>query len=238
MTPAEAISLDRVSKRYAGTAALAEVDLRLPAGTFLLLLGPNGAGKSTLLRLLAGLARPTGGRVLVCGEDPHASADARRAIGLLSHQTLLYDDLTPLENLRFFARLYGLADGEARIAAALAAAGLGPRERQRVRTFSRGMKQRLALARANLHGPTVLLLDEPFTGLDAAGIEGLCAQLQDWRRQGRTGVLVTHQLEPAVALADDLLVLHRGRVCGHQPWRGDSVAELSRVYAALVEGAR
>lgn len=237
MAPTEAIALDRVGKRYPGTAALAEVSLRVPAGAFLLLLGPNGAGKSTLLRLLAGLARPTEGQVRIGGEDPHASVGARRAIGLLSHQTLLYDDLTPRENLRFFAHLYGLADAEARVTAALAAAGLAPREHLRVRTFSRGMKQRLALARATLHDPTVLLLDEPFTGLDTTGVDTLCAHLQALRRNGRTGVLVTHQLEPAVALADDLLVLNRGRVCGHQPWCGDSVAELSRVYAALIEAS-
>jgi ABC-type multidrug transport system ATPase subunit len=99
------------------------------------------------------------------------------------------------------------------------------------------MKQRLALARATLHDPTVLLLDEPFTGLDTSGVDALCVHLQALRRSGCTGVLVTHQLEPAVALADDLLVLNRGRVNGHQPWRGDSVAELNRLYATLVEAA-
>jgi heme ABC exporter ATP-binding subunit CcmA len=230
MTPDEILCLEQVEKDFGDFAALAQVNLRVSPGAFVLLLGANGAGKSTLLRLLAGLSKPTRGQVLVAGAEPHRSPQARAAVGLLSHSTLLYDDLSARENLSFTARLYGLSTPEERIDRALAAAGLGERQHHRVRTFSRGMKQRLALARATLHDPSVLLFDEPYTGLDQRAATALSQQLSRLKEQGCTSVLVTHNLGEAVHLADRLVILRRGRVGHDAPWPGGTLEELGKLY--------
>ena len=162
----DAIVLAGVTKRFGTYTALHPTDLIIPCGQAVLIVGANGAGKSTLLRLVAGLCRPSAGSVKINGRDPQRTPEARAEIGLLSHQTLLYDELTARENLRFFAQLYGLDNPDERLAATLATVGLSERLDQRVGSFSRGMKQRLAIARAILHDPSILLLDEPFTGLD------------------------------------------------------------------------
>lgn len=226
----EILHLEQVEKDFGDFTALAQVSLRVNPGAFVLLLGANGAGKSTLLRLLAGLSRPTRGRVMVAGAEPHRSAPARATIGLLSHSTLLYDDLSARENLSFFARLYGLSTPEERVAQALDAVGLEERQHHRVRTFSRGMKQRLALARATLHNPAVLLFDEPYTGLDQRAAAALSRQLGLLKEQGRTSVLVTHNLEEAIHLADHLVILRRGRVGYDAPWSGGSIEDLEKTY--------
>ena len=166
------IVLAGAGKRFGAHDALQPTDLVVERGEAALLVGANGAGKSTLLRLVAGLCRPSQGTVLIGGRDLQRSPETRAAIGLLSHQILLYEELTARENLLFFARLYGLNDGADRADEALAEAGLAPRQDHRVGGFSRGMKQRLALARATLHRPPALLLDEPFSGLDAAAVQG------------------------------------------------------------------
>lgn len=230
MTPDEIVCLEQVEKDFGDFTALAQVSLRVNSGAFVLLLGANGAGKSTLLRLLAGLSKPTRGRVLVAGAEPHRTPEARAAVGLLSHSTLLYDDLSARENLGFFARLYGLNAPEERIDSALTAAGLGERQHHRVRTFSRGMKQRLAVARATLHHPSVLLFDEPYTGLDQRAAAALSQQLSQLKGQGCTSVLVTHNLEEAVYLADRLVILRRGRVGYDAPWPGGTLEELGELY--------
>jgi heme exporter protein A len=156
-------------RSFGRVRVLRDVDLTLAPGEALAVAGPNGAGKSTLLRLLAGLMRPTAGEVRVLGRPiTGGTADARRALGLLSHHSLLYDDLTLAENLTFAARLYGLPRPAEAARAALDAAGLGARAGDSPRRLSRGLLQRAAIARAMLHGPRVLLLDEPFTALDAA----------------------------------------------------------------------
>ncbi|MCC7264110.1 MAG: heme ABC exporter ATP-binding protein CcmA [Candidatus Latescibacteria bacterium] len=230
MHPDDLLCLEQVEKDFGDFTALAQVTLRVNRGAFVLLLGANGAGKSTLLRLLAGLSKPTRGRVLVAGAEPHHAAASRAAVGLLSHSTLLYDDLSALENLSFFARLYGLPDPDTRVAQALEAVGLAERHHHRVRTFSRGMKQRLALARATLHNPSVLLFDEPYTGLDQRAAAALSHQLRQLKEQGRTSVLVTHNLEEAVHLADRLVILRRGRVGYDAPWAGGSIEDLGKLY--------
>ena len=231
----DAIVVERVGKQFGTFAALTQIDLRLPAGSFLLLAGPNGAGKSTLLRLLAGLGRPTQGRVLVAGADPHSDPSARAAIGLVSHQTLLYDELTAWENLLFFARLYGLPKPQARVDLALAAAGLTSRGASRVGALSRGMKQRLALARATLHQPSVLLLDEPFSGLDQAAAFSLGQHLKRLCKEGRTGVLVTHRLDEAAPLVDHVALLRNGHLCHQQARSTGSPEELAVLYARHLE---
>ena len=206
------IVLAGAGKRFGAHAALQPTDLVVQRGEAALLAGANGAGKSTLLRLVAGLCRPSQGTVLIGGCDLQRAPETRATIGLLSHQILLYDELTARENLLFFARLYSLNDGGARADEALAAAGLAPRQDHRVGGFSRGMKQRLALARATLHRPSVLLLDEPFTGLDAAAGTALRERLCRFRADGGTCLLVTHRFDEAEGLIDRLLVLERGRL--------------------------
>ncbi len=213
----DAIVLAGVVKRFGTHIALHPTDLVIPRGQAVLLVGANGAGKSTLLRLVAGLCRPSAGSVKINGRDPQRTPEARAEIGLLSHQTLLYDQLTARENLRFFAQLYGLDNPDQRLAAALATVDLNERLNQRVSSFSRGMKQRLAIARAILHDPSILLLDEPFTGLDAKASAALHHLVRRLRQGGRTCILVTHRLDEAEGLVDRLLVIKRGQ------WRLDQV---------------
>jgi heme exporter protein A len=208
-----AILVERVTKRFGHLVALNGVDLRVDEGGSVALLGPNGAGKTTLLRLISTLGRPSSGAVRIRGIDTQSDPEAVRAqIGLISHQTLLYEDLTAEENLRFYGRLYGLSGLPERVQEALDRVGLTGREGDRVRGFSRGMKQRLAIARATLHEPTILLLDEPFTGLDAAAQAMLSGMIRDLRAAGRTVLLVTHDIGQGHALCDEYAILSRGRV--------------------------
>ena len=209
----DAIVLEGAAKRFGIHTALHPTDLVIPSGQAVLLVGANGAGKSTLLRLVAGLCRPSEGKVRINGRDPQRTPEARAEIGLLSHQTLLYDQLTVRENLRFLAQLYGLDNPDKRIATALETVGLNERLDQRVGLFSRGMKQRLAIARAILHGPSILLLDEPFTGLDTDACAALHLLLRRFRQEGCTYILVTHRLDEADGLVDRLLVIERGQWC-------------------------
>ncbi|MEK9659102.1 MAG: heme ABC exporter ATP-binding protein CcmA [Chloroflexota bacterium] len=211
--PAEALSLEGVRKRYGATAALTGVDLRLGWGTVLGLFGHNGAGKSTLLRVLATLVRPDAGTALVAGLDPTRQASAvRAAIGYVGHAPLLYDDLTPTENLAFAASLFRLFDTPARIAGLLEEVGASAYAHRRVRTLSNGMAKRVALARALLHRPALLLLDEPETGLDADGLRLLDRLIAAVAAGGGAVVLSTHDLERGLRVADEALVLRRGAV--------------------------
>lgn len=217
------LRLEGVHKRYHDTVALDGVDLVAGPGSHLLLAGANGAGKTTLLRLLAGLTGPSSGSVTLDGEDPRRSLARRRRLGLLSHQTLLYDDLTASENLGFFADLYGVS--ETVVPKALDRVGLAPQASARVGGFSRGMKQRLALARATLHDPEVLLLDEPFTGLDRRSARALAADLTARAASGPTAsVLVTHKVEEAAGVANRVVILRRGKVAHDDAWSGDGEA--------------
>jgi heme exporter protein A len=197
-----------LEKHFGPLVALRPLDLAIPRGTTLALLGPNGAGKSTLLRLLAGLARPSGGRLAVGGASV-GRTERRRRVGLLGHATFLYPALTARENLLLAARLWGLPDGAARAARWLAELDLEAVADRRVGSFSRGTAQRLAIARALLHDPPVVLLDEPFTGLDPRAAARLADGLGRLRG-ARTSVLVTHELGRAAELADAALVLVAG----------------------------
>jgi heme exporter protein A len=200
---------------------LHDIDLTLSPGEALAVAGPNGAGKSTLLRILAGLMRPTAGEVHVLGRPLTGNpAEARRAIGLLSHQSLLYDDLTVMENLTFVARLYGLDRPADAARAALEAAGLGGRADESPRRLSRGLLQRAAIARALLHAPRILLLDEPFTALDAASADRLRETLEARRAEGLGLVIVTHHLAEVWELATRVAVLVEGRWVCDQPKAG------------------
>ncbi len=223
-----------VTRAFGAQRALRGVDLRLGAGDAVAVAGPNGAGKTTLLRILAGLMRPTSGEVRLADGRTPRDPTARRRVGLLSHQSLLYDDLTARENLRFTGRLYGLPDVGARVGRALEEAGLSARGDDPVRQLSRGMLQRVAIARALLHDPDVLLLDEPFTGLDVPSAARLRGLLAGQRAAGRGLVIVTHHLAEAWGFATHVAVMARGQWARIGP-RPDSLEAFLAGYQELVD---
>jgi heme ABC exporter ATP-binding subunit CcmA len=236
--PAAVVRASGLARRYGATRALGGVDLTLGAGESLLVVGPNGAGKTTLLRVLAGLLKPAAGSLEVLGRRVRADdPESRRPIGFVSHRSLLYDDLTLLENLAFAARLYALDRPLERARAALAGMGLGSRADDSPRRLSRGMLQRAAIARAFLAEPQLLLLDEPFTGLDAAAADLLRADLAARRSAGAALVIVTHQPAEAWELATDVAALVGGRWALREARPTVSADFLAR-YAALAEPAR
>lgn len=209
------IEVDSLSKIYGSLPVLQGLSFSVARGEFVALLGANGSGKSTLLRLLSGLSKPTAGAIRIGGwEMPREAMAVRGQIGLLAHQPLLYENLTAKENLDFYGKLYGIErdERERRIKELLRAAGLRMRTNSLARTFSRGMKQRLSIARANLHQPDVLLLDEPYSGLDQAAVERLDEMLAAAIAEGRTILMSTHQLERIPPAAARALVLSRGRI--------------------------
>lgn len=207
------IQISGLMKQYGFNPVLRGVNLHVPAGAFVTLVGPNGAGKSTLMRIVATLLKPTAGEVKIGGWlMPQFSDRVRRHIGLVSHQTLLYGDLTAAENLLFFAKLYQLDHSRDRVAQALKRVGLAARERDAVRTFSRGMMQRLTIARATLHEPDVLLLDEPYTGLDQDASALLDSLLKGESENGRTILMITHDLVHGLNLCDRVAILSRGKI--------------------------
>jgi heme exporter protein A len=223
-----------LSRAFGAQRVLRDISLELAAGETLAVVGPNGAGKTTLLRLLAGLMRPSSGEVLVLGRRlAPADPEARRPIGIVSHQSLLYDDLTIEENLLLAARLYGLVDPRGAARRALESVGLAARAGETPRRLSRGMVQRAAIARAFLHDPAVLLLDEPFTGLDAPAAEQLRGLLRERAAVGRAMIVVTHHLAETWELASRVAVLAGGRWALEGPREADLAAFLPRYHEAI-----
>ena len=217
--------------------ALSGVDLRLAEGDFLTLFGPNGAGKTTLIRILATLMRPSAGRVLIGGLDvAECTAQVRRLIGVVSHQTFLYRDLTAEENLLLYARLYDVPEPRERVREALDRVALGPRACDPVRTLSRGMQQRVSIARAVLHDPAILLLDEPYNGLDQHAAASLTGILQEMALRGRTVLMTTHDLEQGLALSKRVGILSGGRLAHEGPTAGLTAAAFRSLYMDVVEG--
>lgn len=207
------IEVHRLVKRFGLKTVLRGLDFQVAQGEFVALLGPNGAGKTTFLRILASLSRPSLGEVRIAGYRlPEQAAAVRRRLGVVSHLPLLYGDLTAEENLRFYGRMYGIPGLEKRVAEVLELVGLSPRRRELVRTFSRGMQQRLAIGRAVLHDPEVVLFDEPHTGLDQEACAMLDAVLKEVAARGRTVVMTSHDLARAADLASRFDVLTRGQI--------------------------
>jgi heme exporter protein A len=226
------ISVRGLSKRYGYRLALNNVDLTVESGELVALLGPNGAGKSTLLRLLATLARPTAGLIQLAGHTlPQDSIAARSLVGYVGHEPLLYTDLSAEQNLEFFARLYALPNPQPRIRQLLSKLGLTARGREPLRTFSRGMQQRVSIARALLHRPSILLLDEPHSALDQASARILDELLRAEARGGAAVLFAAHDLARVSSLATRVEVMAAGRLIASLRKPQISAAKLPALYA-------
>ncbi|MFL6305479.1 MAG: ABC transporter ATP-binding protein [Candidatus Sulfotelmatobacter sp.] len=203
-----AIIVSGVVKQFGRFAALRGVSAEFDAGKFHAILGDNGAGKTTLLRALAGLAHPTQGTIRMFGQDPQ---DSSREIGYMAHPSLLYDEMSGMENLRYFARLYEIA-GDERCAEVIRAVGLDPQLTRPVGQYSQGMRQRMSLARAILHDPKLLLLDEPFSNVDVHSAREMVILLKNMRGSGKTIFVVTHQALLLDGVADEFVWMQEGRI--------------------------
>ena len=232
---ANAVLITNLKKSYGLKPVLRGMQLTLPVGQRLALLGANGVGKTTLLRILAGLARPDAGTVTIFGLDGKDDAQKIRSlVGLVAHQPYLYEELTALENLLFFARMYNVGHAEARARDLLRRVGVDKRINDRVRALSRGLVQRVAWARALLHSPRLLLLDEPDTGLDQEGTALIDSLLAEHSQQGGSILFTTHQLERALQLADSVIVLGHGRVTYQAETTQLDLETLQRAYGEAI----
>jgi len=229
-----AVAVEGVWKYYGDFPALRDVQLSAEPGACLALIGRNGAGKTTLLRTIAGFSRPGKGRIAIFGHSPR-DTQTRRLMGFIGHGISVYDELSALENLTLFGKLYGLADPQRAALDWLERTGLERVKDGLVREFSRGMRQRLAVARAFLHGPQVLLLDEPFTALDDRAIAVLQRLLREALAEGKTIVMSTHQLREALELATHVALLNRGKVAFHGARTAEMLADPGWVYARYGE---
>ena len=231
---ANAIETKKLTKVFGDRKALDKVSIEVPEGAFLSIFGPNGAGKTTLVRTLATLSRATSGTALVAGFDAKEEPDkVREHIGLISHNPMRYPDLTAMENLMFTAQLYGVVNAEERVRELLRAVELDHRRFDVVRTFSRGMTQRLSIARALMNDPDVVFLDEPYAGLDPHAVEifdGLIEQLRD----GRTFIMVSHDLQKGFDVCTHALVLARGRVVSYAPKEDIDFEQFRQLYRETV----
>jgi heme exporter protein A len=217
---------------------LRNIDLRIEKGEFLTIFGPNGAGKTTLIKIMSTLVSPTSGRVIIDGMDIKENPiEIRKKIGVISHETYLYHELTAAENLRFFGRMYGVSDIENRIDELIKQVGLTYRKNDRVRTFSRGMKQRLSIARALIHDPPILLLDEPYTGLDQHASATFDRILGGMNAHDKTRVLISHDIERGIAMCDRAIILADGHIA-HEMSQSEmqDLLQCRAIYEKYVEG--
>jgi heme exporter protein A len=231
-----AIEARSIGRSFGAIPAVDGVDLTVRRGEFLTIFGPNGAGKTTLLRLLCGLLKPTKGEIRLMGLSPARNEkEVKARIGLIAHASFLYGGLTARENLLFYAHLYSLPRAAALVEERLAEVGLSSRAGDLVRTYSRGMQQRLTIARALLHDPEVVFLDEPYTGLDQQASRMLRSLLDSIRGRGRTVMMVTHNLEEGLELSSRVAIMSRGRVVEDRPASGLTRHQLEALYASKVE---
>ncbi len=207
------ITVSNVVKQFGRFAALRGVTAEFDAGRFHAILGENGAGKTTLLRALAGLAQPTRGEISIFGRTPQ---EACRDLGYMAHPSLLYDEMSGMENLRYFGRLYGIA-GDARCAEVIRSVGLDPELTRPVGQYSQGMRQRMSLARAILHDPRVLLLDEPFSNVDLHSARAMVGLLKGMRDSGKTVFVITHQARLLEGVADEFVWMQAGEIVDRTP---------------------
>ena len=230
------IQLQNLVRSFGHTSALRGVNLEVPDGEFLTIVGPNGAGKTTLLRILATLLKPTAGCVRIAGLDVASdAAEVRRKIGFVSHQPLVYGHLTVEENLCFCGRLYDVQGLTQRVDELVHQVGLAARRHSPARTLSRGMQQRLSVARAIIHHPSLFLLDEPYASLDQQGNRMLSDLLRKQGPIGRTVILSTHNLQQALELCDRLIILSKGQIAYQAPGSALTLAQLQEAYAQHVE---
>jgi ABC-type multidrug transport system ATPase subunit len=215
------VTVRNLIKQFGRFAALRGVDAEFCAGKFYVILGDNGAGKTTLLRTLAGLAQPTRGTIAILGKSPQ---EACREIGYMAHPSLLYDEMSGMENLRYFARLYEIA-GDERCAEVIGAVRLDPALARPVGQYSQGMRQRMSLARAILHDPKVLLLDEPFSNVDVHSAQEMVALLKKMRDAGKTIFVVTHQAALLQGVADEFVWMQLGKIVGRTSGLGAAVTQ-------------
>jgi heme ABC exporter ATP-binding subunit CcmA len=233
------IIAEGVTKSFGNIRALSGIDLRVKRGKFLTVFGPNGAGKTTLIKLLSTLTKPTSGKLIIANHDVKKDSDkVRGLIGVISHDPYLYGNLSALENIRFFASLYGVSQAEEKAREAINQVGLGNRMHDLVRTFSRGMQQRLAVARAVIHEPRILLLDEPYTGLDQHGGR-IFGDLLKWlKSQDRTIIMTTHDLPEGLEISDRVAILDRGRIVYESEIGGVEVTRFKEIYFDKVSDSR
>jgi heme exporter protein A len=233
-TDVPAVEAEGLVRTFAGRRAVDGVDLDIRAGECLALFGPNGAGKTTLLRMLAGLITPSAGRCLVAGVAVRGGRTARAQTGLISHASMLYGALSARENVEFAARMYGVRDPAAAAQRALESMRVADRADAPVRALSRGLQQRVSIARAIVHQPRLLLCDEPFTGLDETGSAALTAALTERRDHGAALLLVTHNLTEGLALATHAAIMRRGRFVRHEARTALDAAAYASAYRELV----
>jgi heme exporter protein A len=229
--PTFAIEATDISKAYGPHSVLKGVSLKVPVGESLVILGPNGAGKTTLIKVLATIMKPTSGGLRIGGRDPRKEPEeTRRHLGVVAHDVFFYHNLTARENLEFYGRLYNLPDAAGRIPEVVEMVGMTARLHDRVGIFSRGMQQRLSIARALLHRPDIMLLDEPDTGLDQQALATLWAVMKGNGAERRTVIATTHSLERAFDLADRFIILCRGTIAAVVEKRGLDVNRLHAIY--------
>jgi heme ABC exporter ATP-binding subunit CcmA len=233
------ISIKNLKKSFGRKRILRNMNLDVKKGEFIVLFGPNGAGKTTLIKILSTLARSTSGEVTINGFNIHEeSIDVRRSIGVLSHNPLLYEDLTLKENLVFFSRMYGLKKTEKELFGLIKSVGLLHRANDKVGEFSRGMKQRAAVARVILHDPPVLLLDEPYTGLDFKAWDMLNGMLKKYHEKKKTILLITHNVELGHANGERLAILANGDVAFDCQKKDIDLAAFKEKYREILEDAK
>ncbi len=231
------IKAEGLTKSFGPLEALRGVDLEIKKGEFYTLFGPNGAGKTTFIKILSTLAKPASGKLTINGHDAVKSPEkARAVIGVISHDPFLYENLSAFENIRFFGALYGVSGTDDRARELIDRVGLGRRAHDLVRNFSRGMKQRLAVARAIVHDPAILLLDEPYTGLDQHGAGVFGEMLSMLKTGSRTILMTTHNIEEGLDRSDRVGILAGGRIVYESRREGVQKSEFREIYLSRVEG--